>query len=166
MKKSRQMFSRIIDQFLLIFLGGMTFIITLQIITRYVFYYSLPWSEELSRYLFAYLILIGASVGVRNGQQISIDLIDSTSIGKTTAIRVLQLAFQMITVIILIVSSIQLVKNGANQLSPAMRVPMNLVYLALPIGYILILFELALKLRDLFYAGRISKIEKSEGGSE
>lgn len=47
-----------------------------QVLCRYVFMISTPWSEELARYLFICLSYIGAGVGVYHAQFVSIDLVD------------------------------------------------------------------------------------------
>ncbi len=137
---------RVVDVVLFVILAAMVAIVSVQIFTRFVLFYSLPWSEELSRYLFAYLILLGACVGVREKNQICIDIIDNFVRGR--ALKPLELfryIVQLVTVSILLYSSLQLLKVGARQLSPAMGVPMSGIYLCFPIGFGLVLLELLVK---------------------
>ena len=42
----------------------MMVVIVVQVFTRYVIFYSLPWSEELSRYLFVFIVVCGINVAV------------------------------------------------------------------------------------------------------
>ena len=53
----------------------MVAVIFLQVIMRYVFNNSLPWSEELGRFIFQWLTWIGISLGARLGQHIKITML-------------------------------------------------------------------------------------------
>lgn len=118
-----------------IILAFMIAIIFLQVITRYVFFYSLPWSEELSRYLFVWMIFLGGNLAVRDNLQIRIDVLDHYVHGNGKKIlRIFQHLCSFIIAMILIYSSFKMVKNGFRQTSPAMQIPMALVYLGIPVG--------------------------------
>ena len=54
-------------------LAAMTVITFAQVIARYVFNYSFVWALELTSILFAWLIFIGMSYGVRTGSHIAMD---------------------------------------------------------------------------------------------
>jgi len=54
--------------------GGMTIIIFLQVIFRYVLKQSLPWSEELARYMFIWITFVGGMVAARRGQHIGMEM--------------------------------------------------------------------------------------------
>lgn len=56
--------------FLLAAMTGVTFA---QVVARYVFNYSFVWAHELTGVMFAWLIFIGMSYGVRVGAHIGID---------------------------------------------------------------------------------------------
>ena len=159
-----------IDLVLFAILAAMVIIVSVQIFTRFVLFYSLPWSEELSRYLFAYLILLGACVGVRENNQICIDIIDNFVRGRSARyLAVFQYLVQIAAVAILFYSALMLMKVGARQISPAMGVKMSWIYLCFPVGFTLILIELAVKTVGTVM-GRIplpeglKEAEKVEGG--
>lgn len=138
---------KIIDLVLFAILAAMVAIVSVQIFTRFVLFYSLPWSEELSRYLFAYLILLGACVGVRENNQISIDIIDNFVRGRSARVlAVIQYLVQIVTVAVLFYSAMMLIQVGARQISPAMGLKMSYIYMCFPIGFTLILIELLVKL--------------------
>ena len=46
-----------------------------QVVTRYVLNDPLIWSEELARYLFVWVSMIGAALAVRNGGHFGLDLL-------------------------------------------------------------------------------------------
>jgi len=47
------------------FLATFTILVFLQVLTRFVIQISLPWTEELSRYFFIWMVFAGCTVGVR-----------------------------------------------------------------------------------------------------
>jgi C4-dicarboxylate transporter DctQ subunit len=54
-------------------LAAMTLVTFFQVILRYVFNTSILWGIEASTYLFAWLVLIGISYGVKVGSHIGVD---------------------------------------------------------------------------------------------
>lgn len=56
-----------------ILLAGMTLLTFVQVVLRYVFNSGLLWALEGSTYMFAWLVLIGVSYGVRAHSHIGID---------------------------------------------------------------------------------------------
>lgn len=60
---------------LVVLFAFMVAVIFLQVIMRYVFNNSLPWSEELGRFIFQWLTWIGISLGARLGQHIKITML-------------------------------------------------------------------------------------------
>lgn len=118
-----------------IILAVMITVIFVQVITRYVFFYSLPWSEELSRYLFVWMIFLGVNLAVRDDLQIRIDVLDHYVHGRgKKALRIFQHVCSFAIAMILIYSSFKMVENGFRQTSPAMQIPMAFVYLGIPVG--------------------------------
>ena len=145
---------KVIRAVLFVVLTAMVVVVTAQIVCRYVFFYSLSWSEELSRYMFAYLILIGAGFGIADRSSICIDIVETVTSGNTKKIiHFVQYLVSLAAVVFLLFSSIELMKLGGKQLSPAMNVPMSVVYLCMPIGFILMIFEIIVKI-ILFFKGK------------
>jgi C4-dicarboxylate transporter DctQ subunit len=63
-----------LEEFLVTFLMAVMTIITFaQVVARYLFHYSFVWALELTGVLFAWLIFIGMSYGVRVGAHIGVD---------------------------------------------------------------------------------------------
>ncbi|KHE68276.1 TRAP transporter small permease, partial [Halobacillus sp. BBL2006] len=99
---------------------------------------SLSWSEELGRYCFIWLVYIGISYGVKKQRHIKVDVMLLLLKNKG------KLVLAMIANLLFLVFSIYVVINGysiANQLlgfgqqSPALHIPMGVVYMATPIGF-------------------------------
>ena len=117
------------------------------------------WSEEFIRYSFIWITFIGGAVCVRYGAHVSIDVIDSF-IGERSRTVIFGIA-SFITMIFLgwmFVIGLETVyfnyQNG--QTTPTLSLPIYLVYLAIPLGFLLMIvhyIELLVKLK-----------KKQEGG--
>ena len=60
---------------MIIGMGIASFLITLQVVLRYVFNYSLSWGEEVTRYAIVWMSFVGAGMGIRKGAHICVDLL-------------------------------------------------------------------------------------------
>jgi len=112
-------------------------VIFAQTFTRYVIFYSLPWSEELSRYLFVVMILLGIGVGISENLMVRIDIIDNFLSKKARC--VFDIGRELMALVIASVflySTIDMIKIGSFQKSPAMQIPMNLMYTVLFVGFL------------------------------
>ncbi|GAW93783.1 TRAP transporter small permease [Calderihabitans maritimus] len=123
-----------------ILLGAMTVVVFLQVFFRFVIKGSLPWSEELARYLMVWAVFIGASIGAKEGAHIGVEAFVAFLPAKLRRVAlVLAGAFSLLFCIIIAYLSFKVVgflmKSG--QLSPAMQIPIFWAYLAIPVGSIL-----------------------------
>ena len=133
-------------------LSGLLLLLTIllifvQVITRYVFFYSLPWSEELSRYMFIWFVYLSLSVTIRENLSIRIDFLDQILKGK--AKDILNLVVDILGFCILVVfvySSYKLFLMGFKSKTPAMRIPFYVIYLIMPIGYGLSALEMLIRI--------------------
>lgn len=159
MEKAKQLFEKI-QQFVNIIIGlmliGIMVIVFVQTFTRYVIFYSIPWSEEASRYLFVGMILLGINIGVSQDLMVRIDLIDNFLSEK--AKKILEIGRQIIALIISVVffySTFDMIRIGGYQMSPALRIPMNVMYGILCIGFLLASISVAFKLYDMKKGGAV-----------
>ncbi len=113
-------------------------VIFVQTATRYVVFYSIPWSEELSRYLYVTLTLLGLNLAVTSKQLVRIDIIDH-KISKN-ALKYLNLIRELMTLIITVLffySSFGMIDVSQYQSSPALGISMQIMYTVLGIGFLL-----------------------------
>jgi C4-dicarboxylate transporter, DctQ subunit len=66
---------RLEEAFMVVALTFMTLLTFLQVVLRYAFGTGLVWSLEATTYVFAWLVLIGMSYGVRTEAHIAVDLL-------------------------------------------------------------------------------------------
>lgn len=152
MEKVKRVFEKIqkvVNAVIGLMLIAIMVIIFVQTFTRYVIFYSIPWSEEASRYLFVGMILLGINIGVSQDLMVRIDLIDNFLSEK--ARRILEIGRQILALIISIVffySTFGMIRIGGYQMSPALRLPMNVMYGTLCVGFLLTIISVAFKLYD------------------
>ena len=129
-----------------------------QIIMRSVFNSSLTWSEELTRYIFIWQIWLGVSIAQKEKQHIKVELLFSFIKNEKFKDVV-----DIIATLIMIAFNVFLVIKGSelvgqmivrHNLSGAMRLPMYIVYLVLPLSAGILSLRLAGQLvsdmKDLF----------------
>lgn len=127
---------RLEEALLFLFSFVMVTVIFIQVVMR-VSGNSLSWSEELGRYCFIWLVYIGISYGVKKQRHIKVDVMLLLLKGKGKLIlaiisNLLFLAFSLIVVFYGWNIAQQLL--GFGQQSPALHIPMGLVYMATPVG--------------------------------
>ena len=134
--------NRICEVALIILLVVMAVAVFLQVLFRYVLHLPLFWTEEFARYCLVWASLLGAAVALKRGEHIAVTFfLDNFS---KRAARTLTIVAQISVVLMLTVmmwGGIKLVLVTSAQISPALRIPMAVPYLALPIGSTVMLFH-------------------------
>jgi TRAP-type transport system small permease protein len=118
--------------------------VLLQIFSRYVgFIPRYIWTEELARFCFVWMIMIGAMIGVREGTHFDVDLFPTLSPKASALVRLISHVAMLIFAIIFLYYGYQFALFGANQSSELAELPMWLIFIAWPIaGVFWILFLL------------------------
>lgn len=127
----------------------MSALIFLQVIMRYVFNNSLSWSEELTVFISTYMIWIAGSFAIKKDAHLRITLFIDM-LGK----RARTLAYMMIDIIWLLFSVIMIYFGEKmvrmsfvnNRVSPALQIPMWIIYAALLFGSFLMCLALFTKI--------------------
>lgn len=118
----------------------MIVVIFLQVVFRFVIKSSLPWSEELARYIMAYAVFIGAAIAAKEGAHIGINVVvGALPRPFNKYLRIFALFISFIFSVLLVYLSLIIVsflmKTG--QKSPAMLIPIWIAYASLPFGAVL-----------------------------
>ena len=117
---------------------AMMTVIFVQTATRYVVFYSIPWSEEVSRYLYVTLTLLGLNLAMTSKSLVRIDIIEH-KISKG-ALKYLNLFREALTVVITVLffySSFGMIDVSQFQSSPALGMSMQIMYSILGLGFLL-----------------------------
>lgn len=115
----------------------------LQIFSRYILNHSFPWTEEIGRYSFVYLTFIGAAICIRNEMNINLDLL--TKRLPKSAGAILEMAVEVSIILFLFLLIYQgsvICQKTAKQVSAALRLPMVIFYLSIPLGAMFMLINM------------------------
>jgi len=123
-----------------ILLGTMIVVVFMQIIFRFIVKGSLPWSEELARYLMVWAVFIGASIGAKEGAHIGVGAFVSMLPARLIRFSIFLAGFFSLLFCILVAFLsfkvvVFLILSG--QRSPAMEIPIYWAYLAITVGTVL-----------------------------
>lgn len=121
-------------------------IITLQVFLRYIFNYSLPWGEELSRYLNIYMVLLGASVVIFEDNHPRIEtLYESLPVKYQKWLTIVLNLITITFLVVLIWQGISLCIFAWSDFTSALRIKWTYPYLCIPIGAALMLAQLIIR---------------------
>ncbi len=148
------------------FLGAMTLLTFANVISRYVFNDNILWALELTVFMFAWMVLVGASYGVKKHFHIGVDVIINMASEKTRKIYALLavascLAFSVLLLIgswnywypfvterawyetddIPMPEMLQFMADWLNEGERYEKMPRFIPYMALPIGMALLTFR-------------------------
>lgn len=108
---------------------------TLQVFTRYVLNSSLIGTEELARYCFVWMSLLGGSIAVGRWAHTAITVLYDSLRGNSQKVMFIVLN------ILIIVLSVVFIKGGTKmmqvasaQSTPTLHIPKKLIYLGVPIS--------------------------------
>lgn len=132
-----------------------------QVFTRYVTADPLIWTEEVARYLFVWITLIGAAAGVRVHAHYGLDILRRYAPPLHTALGAVTMLIVAGFLLLLLYTGIAETRQAALQISPALQVRMHWAYLALPVGAGLALWHvLAHWVRSGIGAHPLDKVEE------
>ncbi len=119
--------------------------VMLQIFSRYVgFIPRYIWTEELARFCFVWMIMIGAMVAVREGTHFDVDLLPQLVPKADAIFRIFSHLAMFIFALVFLVFGYRFTLFGAEQSSELAELPMWLIFIAWPLAgafWILFLLE-------------------------
>lgn len=125
---------------------------------RFVFNYSLAWADELSRYVFIWVIFIGAALAYFRDEHIAVDLlVKRLGPRPAAALNLLRDLLVLAVLLVLLWGSVGVMTTFA-QTSAILGVPLRLVNVSVPIAAALMTlmcgYKIANDLRLLAGGGR------------
>lgn len=136
---------RVVDAVLVVLLCLMVGLIMYQVLGRYIFNYSISWSEEAANFALVWMTLLGAGLAMRNRTHVGIDILIRRM--PRLVQQVAKSASFLLGVwflVVVIISSFGMISLGFIVKSTALQIPMAYPYFALPIGMSYFLLEFAI----------------------
>ena len=125
--------------------------VTLQIISRHTA--LLPtwiWTEELSRFLFIWMVMLGAMIGVREGTHFEVDVWPTLGPRGNALLKIVSQVFVLAFALVFVWWGWDFVRFGWNQTSELADLPMIYIFLAWPVTGVSWLFFLGESFYDNF----------------
>jgi TRAP-type C4-dicarboxylate transport system permease small subunit len=123
---------------------GFVLITIMQVFFRYVLGTPLGWTEELGRFALVYTVMFGAAAVSHDDSHIKLDVLDKYLNPRLA--RFQQLVVQVVSaafLLILFLQGIDFVERSRRVVSPALKIRLSYVYMAIPLGaFFMLLFSL------------------------
>ncbi len=145
--------------FSIIVISVLMVVVTLaQVIFRYVISSPLPWSEELARYCFVWIVFLGGAIGLSRGIHLGVDLFVNLLPEKfRVGLEVLSYALIACFAASVVYASYPVINMNMLQRSPALGVQMTWIYIAIPISMCLMFLICAERIVLVFRESRERK---------
>ena len=125
--------------------------VSIQIVSRFT--HLIPayiWTEELSRFLFIWMVMLGAMIGVREGTHFEVDVWPELGARANAALRIVSNIFVLLMALVFVYWGIEFVQFGWYQTSELAELPMPFIFIAWPVtGATWLLFGFEIVARDL-----------------
>lgn len=148
MGRSSRAVNGLLNATIAICLSCMATFVFANVVLRYFFASSITWAEEASRYLFIWLIFMGAITAYKENVHLGVDtLVQKLSAVNRRRLFILNNILLSITMGLCAHGAWQLVLLTTTQVSAALRLPLACVYVA---GFICSVAMVAISLNNLY----------------
>ncbi|MCB1312694.1 MAG: TRAP transporter small permease [Sedimentitalea sp.] len=155
MRRLEQAFVALNAWAVIVALAGMVLVVGSNVALRYATGHSLPWADEVARYLMIWMTFLGAGLALRRGGHVAISNLQDVLPGRAqVALRIALVAMLLAFFVFMIVTGQDYMTRMQYQKSPALRLPFIYIYAAMPIGFALLGVHLLLIARDFVRSGR------------
>lgn len=134
-RRITETYARLLDHLLVVSVALIIIPVALQIFARFTA--LLPryiWTEELSRFLLVWMVMIGAMVGVREGTHFNVDLFPSLKGRAKAAADILAGLFVLVFAFVFLWWGIEFTDFAWFRISELAELPLWLIHIAWPIA--------------------------------
>lgn len=137
--------AKLLEKIMIFLVTAMMLSLFWQVFTRFVLKVPATWTEEIARYTFIYLVMIGAALGVKNSVHFGMTMVSDKLHGRVRDLyqRFVINGIIMICAIFLVYYGIEFTRMyGMNRVSPTFLTPMAWVFGIVPVsGFLMIIFS-------------------------
>jgi TRAP-type transport system small permease protein len=153
---------RLLDWLLAATVGILVFPVTVQIISRFTDWFPhWIWTEEMARFLFIWMVMLGAVVGIRDCSHFEVDVWPELKPKANALLRIVSNMFVLVFAFVFIWYGIKFVQFGWDQTSELADLPMTYIFVAWPFAgltWVLFLGERFILDLRLIAADRVSPL--------
>jgi TRAP-type C4-dicarboxylate transport system permease small subunit len=134
MKTVIDAYSRLLTWLMVATVAVLVFPVSLQVFSRYTALLpSYIWTEELSRFLFIWMVMLGAMIGIKEGTHFEVDVWPELGKRANAALKIVSHLFVLIFAVVFVYWGIKFVQFGWYQESELAELPMTYIFIAWPL---------------------------------
>ena len=122
----------------------MALMVFVNVALRFLTDHSILWVEEVSRYLMIWLTFLGSGIVLRYGAHVGIDTLQDRFPRHARVIRILVFVLLLIFFATMVWLGARYATLTWGQTTPVLGIPIGIVYLAMPVGFALLIVHLLL----------------------
>jgi TRAP-type transport system small permease protein len=132
-------------------LAAMALMVFANVVLRFLTDNSILWVEELSRYLMIWLTFIGAGLVLRYGGHIGIENLQESLPNHARTLRIVIFVMMLSFFVFMFFVGARYAVFTWGQTTPVMQIPVGAVYLAMPIGFALLIVHALIMMRGYIH---------------
>lgn len=117
--------------------AALTAVVTLQVLNRVALHLGLIWSEEIARFLFLWVVMLGAALSVRRRRHFVLDVLPTRPLARFPSLQLVLDLFPDLCVLafalFLLIQGIDYVRTGALRTATNSELNMSIVYASIPV---------------------------------
>jgi TRAP-type transport system small permease protein len=126
---------RLLSWLLVITVAILVIPVSLQIFSRFTALIpSYIWTEEMARFFFIWMIMLGAMIGIRDGAHFDVDLWPPLAPRKNALLRIVSNLFVLVFALVFVWYGIKFVQFGWHQDSELAELPMPFIFVGWPLA--------------------------------
>ncbi|MBS4535059.1 TRAP transporter small permease [Clostridium sp. D2Q-14] len=112
-------------------------LVFVQVLMRYMFNYSISWTEEVARYMIAWFIFLGSSIAVKENAHVNMDALSNLIKGKIS--QVISIIIDLINIafcILTIMAGVKMIQSSISlgTIATSIPLPLYIPYASVPVG--------------------------------
>ena len=134
MRKFINGYYRLLNVLLGISVGVLVVPVTIQMFSRFT--QLIPawiWTEEMARFLFIWMVMLGAMIGVRDASHFDVDVWPELKPRANALLRIVSMLFVLVFALVFVWYGTKFVQFGWNQSSELADMPMTYIFIAWPL---------------------------------
>jgi TRAP-type transport system small permease protein len=127
-------YARVLSWLLVLSVAVLMIPVSLQIFSRYT--QLIPayiWTEEMARFLFIWMVMIGAMIGVREGSHFEVDVWPDLGARATAALQLVSGAFVLLFAFVFLWAGWEFTRFALNRVSELADLPLWMIHVAWPV---------------------------------
>jgi len=143
--------AKVLEKLMIVLVTAMMLSLAWQVFTRFVIKQPSTWTEEIARYTFIYLVMIGASLGVKNSVHFGMTMFSDKLHGKARDYYqrfVINGIILLAAIFMLVIGTEFAMSYGLNRVSPTFLVPMAWVFAIVPVSAV---FMILFAIQNMFF---------------